>query len=131
MSDEKIRVLIVDDSRDMRMILSRLLCYAAPDVEVVASASNGAEGVKQTKAHQPDIVLMDFNLPDIDGIAATRIISREVPLSQVIMMTAGGELECHQRSRSAGARQLLIKPIDSEELISAIRTIHGRGNGTG
>lgn len=131
MSDEKIRVLIVDDSTDVQVILEKLLFLCAPDIEVIGSASNGKEGIRQTREHQPDIVLMDMNLPDIDGVAATRVITQEVPLSQVIMISGGGGPESFRRSRSAGAHRLLVKPIDTDELVSIIRTIHGRRNGTG
>ena len=131
MSGDKIRVLIVDDSLDVQMILGKLLFLFAPEVEVVASVGNGAEGIRQTREHQPDIVLMDVNLPDIDGVTATRVITQEAPLSKVIMMSAQEEPEYIRRSRSAGASRLLLKPIDSDELVATIRSVYRRRNGPG
>jgi YesN/AraC family two-component response regulator len=121
---KKIRVLIVEDSLDLREILQRLLRYRAPDVEVVAVAATGAEGIELTREYQPDVVLMDINLPGLDGIEVTKAVRQEVPSSQVILMSGQVGSEDLRRSRLAGARRLLLKPIDSNELISTIRTIY-------
>lgn len=121
---KKIRVLIVDDSLDIREILQSVIRFCAPDMEVIASAANGLEGIELTKEYQPDIVLMDINLPGIDGIAATKTITQEMPLSQIILMSGEAKPENIWRSRQAGARHLFTKPIDSEELLSTIRTIY-------
>ena len=121
---EKIRVLIVDDSLDMRRILTTVFCYFAPDMEVIALADDGREGIRLTKEHHPDIVLMDVNLPGVDGITATRTLSQETPSSRVILMSSEVGPEELRRSRSAGAQHVFAKPIDSDELITSIRTIH-------
>jgi pilus assembly protein CpaE len=130
MSKAKIRVLVVDYSCVLREYLQKLLEYMSPDIEVVGSAPNGTGGLELVKEYQPDIVLMDINLPDLDGIAVTEIISQEVPLSQVILISGHEEPEYRERSEQAGARHLLIKPFDGDELIATIREIHKLNVGT-
>lgn len=120
----KIRVLIVDDSLDMRATLQSSLYYLAPDVEVIASAADGPQGIRMTKKYQPDIVLMDVNLPIIDGISATRTLGKITPSSKIILMSGQMEPDRLQQSQTSGARHVFTKPIDCDELISTIRTIY-------
>jgi pilus assembly protein CpaE len=126
MSEEKIRVLLVDDIPETRENLRKLL-YFETDIEVVAAATSGEEGIKLAKEYQPDIVLMDINMPGVDGIAATEAITQEVPFSQVIMMSVQGEADYLRRSMLAGARQFLIKPFSGDELVSTIRRVYELG----
>ncbi|HDN79454.1 MAG TPA: CobQ/CobB/MinD/ParA nucleotide binding domain-containing protein [Chloroflexi bacterium] len=123
---EKIRILIVDDIRQTRENLQKLLSLE-PDMEVVGAAKTGEEGIELARQHRPDIVLMDINLPGIDGITATEMISREVPETQVIMISVQGEADYMRRSMLAGAREFLIKPFSSDELLSAIRRVYELG----
>jgi len=76
------------------------------------------------KQHQPDVVLMDINMPDMDGIAATEALLSQVPTTQVIMMSVQGEQDYLRRSMLAGAREFLIKPISAEDLYNAIRHVY-------
>lgn len=126
MSEEKIRVLLVDDIPETRENLRKLL-YFETDIEVVGAATSGEEGIKLAKEYQPDIVLMDINMPGVDGIAATEAITQEVPYSQVIMMSVQGEADYLRRSMLAGARQFLIKPFSGDELVSTIRRVYELG----
>lgn len=126
MSEEKIRVLIVDDIPETRENLRKLL-YFETDIEVVAAATDGEEGIKLAKEYQPHVVLMDINMPGLDGISATEAISQEVPFSQVIMMSVQGEADYLRRSMLAGARQFLIKPFTGDELVSTIRRVYELG----
>jgi len=126
MAEEKIRVLLVDDIPETRENLRKLLFFET-DIEVVAAATSGEEGIQLAKEHEPDIVLMDINMPGIDGIAATEAITQEVPYSQVIMMSVQGESDYLRRSMLAGARQFLIKPFSSDELVSTIRRVYELG----
>jgi pilus assembly protein CpaE len=126
MSEEKIRVLLVDDIPETRENLRKLL-YFETDIEVVAAATSGEDGIKLAKEYQPDIVLMDINMPGVDGIAATEAITQEVPFSQVIMMSVQGEADYLRRSMLAGARQFLIKPFSGDELVSTIRRVYELG----
>jgi len=79
----KIRVMIVDDIAETRDNLEKLLFFEK-DIEVVAKAATGREALALAKQHRPDVVLMDINMPDMDGIAATEALLGQVPESQVI-----------------------------------------------
>jgi pilus assembly protein CpaE len=114
--------MIVDDITETRDNLEKLLFFEK-DIEVVAKASTGREAIAAAKQHQPDVVLMDINMPDMDGIAATEAIVNQVPTAQVIMMSVQGENDYLRRSMLAGAREFLIKPIAAEELYAAIRHV--------
>lgn len=128
MSDggEKIRVLIVDDIPETRENLRKLLYFEA-DIDVVAAASSGAEGIEFAKEYRPDIVLMDINMPGVDGIAASEAIAREAPATQVIMMSVQSEADYLRRSMLAGARDFLTKPFSGDELVSTIRRVYEMG----
>src|SRR5690554_6583344 len=123
---EKIRVLIVDDFADTRESLSRLLRFE-DDIEVVGTAPDGPKTIEIARQIQPDIVLMDINMPGMDGIQATEILGREVPASQVIMISVQGEADYLRRAMLAGARDFLTKPFTSEELTGTIRRVHELG----
>ena len=86
MTDKPIQVLIVDDSGMTRVILSQLIAAQA-DMVVVGEAATGHEAVRRASELQPDIVLMDIHMPDLDGIQATWLVSSKVPLGGVIMVT--------------------------------------------
>jgi pilus assembly protein CpaE len=120
-----IRVLIVDDIPETRDHLSKLLGFE-PDVEVVGAASSGAEAIEQAAKLLPDVVLMDINMPDMDGIAATERLSAEVPSAAVVMMSVQGEADYLRRSMLAGAREFLVKPFSSDELTASIRQVYIR-----
>lgn len=119
----KIRVMIVDDIAETRDNLEKLLFFEK-DIEVVAKASTGREAIAMAKQHQPDVVLMDINMPDMDGIAATEAVLSQVPTTQVIMMSVQGEQDYLRRSMLAGAREFLIKPISADDLYNAIRHVY-------
>jgi pilus assembly protein CpaE len=123
---EKIRVLIVDDIPETRENVRKLLAFEA-DVEVVGVAGTGREAVQLARDLQPNIVMMDINMPDMDGITAVEMISRDVPIAQVIMMSVQSEADYLRRSMLAGARDFLTKPFTSEDLVSTIRRVHRMG----
>ncbi len=123
-----IRVLIVDDIRETRENLSKLL-YFEKDIEVVGTAVNGKEAIEAAKELQPDIILMDINMPDMDGITAAEIITAQVPQTQLIMMSVQGEADYLRRSMLAGARDFLIKPFSGDDLIHTIRRVYQVGGG--
>ncbi len=120
---EKIRILIVDDIADTRENLAKLIGFE-PDMEVVGTAGGGQEAVNMAKQHRPHVILMDINMPDMDGITATEIISNTVPESPIIMMSVQGEQDYLRRSMLAGAREFLVKPFSADELINSIRHVH-------
>jgi len=120
---ERIRVLIVDDIAETRENLRKLLSFDA-GIEVVGAASSGREGIQLAKEFKPHIVLMDINMPDMDGIAATEAIMREVPATQVVMLSVQGETDYLRRAMLAGARDFLTKPPSGDELMSTIRRVY-------
>src|SRR5438876_9336722 len=120
---EPIKVLIVDDITSTLDNLQKLLSFE-PDIQVMATAVNGKEGVEQAKKLAPDIVLMDVNMPIMDGIQATETLAQEVPGSPVIIMSVQGERDYLRRAMQAGAREYLIKPFSHDELVAAIRRVY-------
>ena len=122
---DTIRVLIVDDIPETRDHLTKLLGFEG-DMEVVGSAASGAEAIEIASQLSPDIVLMDINMPDMDGIVATEKMATAAPLSSVIMMSVQGEADYLRRSMLAGAREFLVKPFSSDELNASIRQVYAR-----
>lgn len=118
----KVRVLIVDDIEETRENIKRLLLFEQ-EISVVGEAANGEEALQQAEKFRPDIVLMDINMPVLDGISATELISLRVPDSQIIIMSVQGEQEYLKKAMIAGAREYIIKPFSSDELIDAIRRV--------
>jgi len=116
----KIRVLIVDDVAETRENVRKLLQFEA-DVEVVGAARSGKEGIQLSQELDPDVVLMDINMPDIDGIKATETIRQRAPHTQVVILSVQGDQNYMRRAMLAGARDFLTKPPMGDELISAIR----------
>jgi pilus assembly protein CpaE len=119
----KIRVLIVDDVQESRDNVERLLKFE-PDIEIAGSASRGQEAIEMASAQQPDIILMDVNMPDMDGIQATRTIVSQQPGTGVIMMSVLNEPDVLRRSMLAGAREFLVKPFSLDELLNSIHNVH-------
>jgi pilus assembly protein CpaE len=120
---EKIRVMIVDDIVDTRDQLEKLLFFEK-DIEVIAKAGTGREAVALAMKHHPDVILMDINMPDMDGIAATEAIMTQNPAVQVIIMSVQGETDYLRRAMLAGAREFLTKPISADDLYKSIRHVH-------
>lgn len=120
MAGEKIRVLIVDDVAETRENVRKLLQFEG-DVEVVGAARSGREGIQQSFELDPDVVLMDINMPDVDGITATETIRQKAPHIQVVILSVQGDQNYMRRAMLAGARDFLTKPPMGDELISAIR----------
>jgi len=120
---DKIRVLVVDDIPEMRENIRKLLAFES-DIEVVAVAGSGQDGIQFARQYQPNIVLMDINMPDMDGITAAGTIIQEVPVAQVIMVSVQSEADYLRRAMLAGARDFVTKPFSAEELISTIRRVH-------
>jgi pilus assembly protein CpaE len=120
---EKIRVLIVDDLYETRENVRKLLQFES-DIDVIGQAANGQEAIEVTRQHRPDIVLMDINMPGVDGITASQSISKLNPASQIIIMSVQSEVDYLRRAMLAGARDFLMKPFSGDELVSAVRRVH-------
>lgn len=122
---DRIQVLIVDDIPETRDHLTKLLGFES-DIEVVGAAASGVEAIELAERLSPDIVLMDINMPDMDGIATTEQLVTRVPTAAVIMMSVQGEADYLRRSMLAGAREFLVKPFSSDELTASIRQVSAR-----
>ncbi len=117
---KNIRVLIVDDIAETRENIRKLLQFEA-DVEVVGTARTGKEAIQLSQELNPDVVLMDINMPDMDGITATEKIRQKKPFVQVVILSVQGEQSYMRRAMVVGARDFLTKPPTADELIAAIR----------
>lgn len=121
---EKIKLVIVDDSYETRNNLRQILSFDKR-FEVIGEAENGEEAIFIVKESKPDIVLMDINMPVIDGIKATEEITMSVPETTVIIMSVQGETEYVRKAMTAGARDFLCKPFNVDELTDTIvKTYH-------
>ncbi|MFN2182721.1 MAG: response regulator [Anaerolineae bacterium] len=118
---DKIRLLIVDDHKVVRNGL-QVFISLYDDIEVVGEARNGQQAVEQCATHQPDVVLMDMQMPVMDGPTATRLIREQFPKVQVVALTSFDEEEIVQRAIEAGAVGYLYKDVEEDELIDAIRS---------
>ncbi len=122
---DQIRVLVVDDIPETRDHLTKLLGFES-DIDVVGAAASGQEALEMAARLSPDVILMDINMPDMDGIAATEQLSSTVPGAAVVMMSVQGEADYLRRSMLAGAREFLVKPFSSDELTASIRQVSAR-----
>ncbi len=123
---DKIRVLIVDDNAGTRENVSRLL-YFEDDLEVVGQGMDGRQGLEMAVEMKPHIVLMDINMPDMDGITATEKMGLQAPFSQVIIMSVQADQHYMRQAMAAGARDFQPKPFTSEELVGCIRRVYQLG----
>jgi pilus assembly protein CpaE len=119
-NEELIKVLIVDDIAETRENIRKLLQFEA-DFEIVGAARNGQEGIDLANELKPDVILMDINMPDIDGITATEMIREQVPHAQIVILTVQTDPNYMRRAMLAGARDFLTKPPSVDEMIGAIR----------
>ncbi|MCL6610163.1 MAG: response regulator [Peptococcaceae bacterium] len=115
-----ITVLIVDDLPGTREDIKRLL-YFEEDIKIVGEAGDGDEAVSLADSLKPDVILMDVNMPRMDGIRASEIITERNPNSAIVIVSIQGEKDYLRRAMAAGARDYLVKPFSSDELASTIR----------
>src|SRR5215211_4367945 len=115
----KLRVLIADDIQETRRN-TRLMLATIDDVEVVAIASNGVQAVELAKEHHPDIVLLDINMPEMDGLSAFRKIAQIYPDIGCIIISAEKDTTTLRTAMSIGVQEYLIKPFTGDELETAI-----------
>jgi len=116
----EIRVLIVDDVERVRQDLSTFLSLAG-DIEIVGEAANGLEAIQMAKALQPQVILMDLEMPVLDGYQATRQIKRQQPACRVIVLSIHGGNAEQQGVLQAGADDFIVKGASLETLLQAIR----------
>jgi DNA-binding NarL/FixJ family response regulator len=120
----KKRILIVDDHRMFRDGLKHLLSRQK-DMEIVGEAENGQEAIAKARSLDPDVILMDVNMPVMDGAEATRQILAEMPDMKILALSIQAENGYMARMIRAGARGYILKGCDSEELLSIIRRTAG------
>ncbi len=118
-----ISILLVDDIPENRENIKKLLGFEQ-DFKVVGTAGTGREGVEFAKQHKPDIIIMDINMPDMDGLQATEIITRQVPRSAIIIMSVQNDADYYRRAMGAGAKDFLTKPINMDEMYNTIRNVY-------
>lgn len=118
--DQVFNVLIVDDQDETRKNVARLLQFEN-DINVVGTARTGKDAIRQAISLDPDVVLMDINMPDMDGIEATERIQEQAPISQIVILSVQGDTNYMRRAMLAGARDFLTKPPKSDELVTVIR----------
>jgi DNA-binding NarL/FixJ family response regulator len=119
----RIRVLIADDQRVVREGLGMLVSLI-DEVEVVGSASDGAEAVRLAEAHHPDVILMDLRMPDVDGVAATADLRHRLPSARVLVLTTYADDTAIMSALRAGAAGYLTKDASAEQIETAIRAVH-------
>jgi pilus assembly protein CpaE len=120
---DNIRILIVDDIPETRENVRKLLQFES-DLEVIGHAATGGEAIELAVRQRPDVVLMDINMPDADGIVASQTITEKVPGTQVIIMSVQSEADYLRRAMLAGARDFLMKPFSGDELVEAVRNVY-------
>lgn len=117
---DKIRVLIVDDITETRENIRRMLQFD-PNIEIIAEARTGKEAIDLASQKLPDVIVMDINMPDMDGLVATETIRKKHPHIQIIILSVQYESGYMRRAMLAGARDFLTKPPLIDELTNAIR----------
>lgn len=122
-----LRVLVVDDQQLVRRGFAMVLGHE-DDIEVVAEAGNGLEAIAAAREHQPDVVLMDIRMPELDGLEATaRILGEGGGETRIIILTTFDPDEYVYRALQAGASGFVLKDIPPEELVAAVRTVAAGG----
>ncbi len=121
--EKPIRVVIVDDHQVvLEGFIARL--ELEPEIDVVATASNGLEAIDVVKQFTPDVILMDVSMPIMNGIDATRLIKEEVPEAKVLMLTMHDNREYIIKVMQAGAVGYMLKEISAEKMVQAIKTVN-------
>jgi DNA-binding NarL/FixJ family response regulator len=120
---DEIRVLIVDDHAVVRNGL-RVFLDLLPDIEVVGEAENGIEAIEQVKSTEPDVVVMDVVMPELDGIAATKVLREQSPDVHVLALSSYTDEERVLPALGAGAGGFLTKGTSPDEIAEAIRRVH-------
>jgi len=120
----KLRVLIADDIQETRRN-TRLMLATIDDVEVVAIAANGLQALQLSKEQHPDIVLLDINMPEMDGLTAYREIHKVLPGTGCIIISAEKDTATFRNAISVGVQEYLVKPFTVEELEAAIERVRG------
>ena len=120
-----IKVLIVDDVAETREHLTKLLAFEQ-SIDVLGVAASGEEAISAAMELRPDVIVLDINMPGMDGIEAAELITQRQPSAAIIMMSVHGEAEQLRRALQAGAREFLVKPFSSDEFSETIKRVYER-----
>jgi two-component system nitrate/nitrite response regulator NarL len=120
-----IRILIVDDHELVRRHIVTVLTTEA-DLNVVDHPSDGHEAIRKAEEHQPDVVLLDLNLPELNGLIAAPLIKKAAPHAEILVVTSHHSLFFVRAAFRAGARGFLSKDDIYPELVSAVRQVHAK-----
>ncbi|HYE84538.1 MAG TPA: response regulator [Clostridia bacterium] len=121
--ENKIKVVVVDDSEQTRENIAAIMSFEK-DIEIVGEAGNGADAIDIVKERRPDIVLMDINMPVMDGLKSTQALTEDGVEASIIMMSIQGEGEYIKKAMSAGARDYVVKPFGVKELVDTVRRVY-------
>jgi len=121
-----IKIIVADDVQEMREMISKMLMTSSLDYELIGMCENGYEALELMKKKRADIVLMDINMPVMNGLEATQMIGDQFPQTRVIMMSVQHESEYLKKAMLAGAKAYIMKPVDMDELIETITTTYER-----
>ena len=127
--DRCLRVLLVDDTPEILRDLRQLL-ELTDDLDIVGEAANGAEAVRLATDLAPDVVIMDLEMPGMDGYEATRRLKNQANSVRVIILSIHAGPDERRRARAAGADRFVVKGESYEVLVNAIRGTGGLSNGT-
>lgn len=122
----KIKVFIVDDTKETIDLVKKVLQIEQDKFEIIGEASNGEEALELIPALDPDIVLMDINMPVMNGLEATEKITTEHPSIAVIIMSVQGENEYLRKAMLCGAKEYIVKPFNYNTLLETIVATHGK-----
>ena len=126
-TEKKISIVLIDDHKLFREGVKRILDFE-PSFEVVAEGDNGAVASKLVKENNPDVVLMDINMPEINGVQATADLVRYFPNTKVIILSIHDDESYVTHALKTGAQGYLLKEMDSDSLIEAIKVVSDGGS---
>ncbi|NCB40195.1 MAG: CobQ/CobB/MinD/ParA nucleotide binding domain-containing protein [Erysipelotrichia bacterium] len=124
-TNQCIKLLIADDMDELRSNVRRML-NNQDNIRIVGEARDGRETIQMVQELQPHIVLMDINMPELDGLKATEILAKDFPNIQTVIMSIQSEQEYFRRAMKAGAKDFLVKPFSTSDLVDTIQNVFNR-----
>ncbi len=128
--EKKIKLMIADDIQETRDVIRQLIDLNSENIEIIAEAQNGAEAVLLARQYKPDLILMDINMPELNGLEATARIVSDNPGSVVIIMSVQSETEYLKQAMFSGAKEYIIKPFDYDTLMGTLLKTYERHHST-
>lgn len=123
---KKINILIADDIKETRDLLEKVLTLDNENFNIIGEAINGEEAIEKCENLKPDIILMDINMPVLNGLKATEAITEKFDFCDVIIMSVQNDVEYLKTAMSSGAKGYILKPIDSSEIAELINTTYNK-----